>query len=102
MLTLERLLEAPAVGPGLDDVGIEGEPVDHRLAQALLGKHLGPFTEREVGRDDQRSAFVAFGEDLEDQFGGAVWEGEVAELVDLCGYPHRSTYAYAETATMPT
>ena len=42
---------------------------------------------------------MAFGEDLEDEFGGAGGQGEVAKLVNLCGYPHSVTYA--ETATMP-
>jgi len=42
---------------------------------------------------------VAFGEDLEDELGGAVGQREVAKLVNLCGYPH--SWTYADTATMP-
>ena len=36
----------------------------------------------QVGGDDQAAAFVAFGEDLEDELGGAVGQGQVAELVE--------------------
>ena len=75
---------------GLDDVRFVGDPVDDRLGESGVGEDLGPLAEGQVG-DDQRSAFVAFGEDLEDEFGGAVGQREVAELVNLCGHPHRST-----------
>jgi hypothetical protein len=76
-----------------------GEAVDDGLREPWVGEYLGPFAERQVGRDDRAAAFVSFGEDLEDELGGAVGQREIAELVDLCGYPHRSIYA--DTATMP-
>jgi hypothetical protein len=41
---------------------------------------------------------VAGGDELEEQVRRVVVEGYVADLVDLCGYPHRSTYS--DTATM--
>src|SRR5680860_69239 len=56
-------------------------------------------TERCVGGDGDAGAFVAFGEDLEQQLGAARVQVQVAELVELCGHPHSSTYA--DTATMP-
>src|SRR3954468_14231267 len=100
LLAGEAVAEAPGLGAGVDDVGAGGEAVDDGLGEAGVGEDLGPVAERQVGGDDQRSAFVAFGEDLEDEFGGAVGECDVAQLVDLCGYPHRSTYA--DSATMPS
>ena len=50
-------LEAPAVVSGLDDVAVVGQPIEHR------GRHLGPedarpFTEGQVGGDDDRSTLV--------------------------------------------
>ena len=68
----EAVAEAPALGAGVDDVRAVGDPVDDGLRHARVGEHLGPFSERQVGGDDQRSAFVAFGDDLEDELGGAV------------------------------
>jgi hypothetical protein len=44
--------------------------------------------------------FVAAADDLEEMRGGFAGHREVAQLVDLCGYPHRSICA--DTATMPT
>ena len=93
------MAEAPGLGAGVDDVRAVGESVNHGLGEPGVGEDLGPLAEWQVGGDDQAAAFVAFGEDLEDELGGAVGQGEVAQFVNLCGYPHRSTYA--ETATMP-
>ena len=93
-------MEAPGFVAGVDDVGAVGEPIDDGLGEPGVGEDLRPLAEGEVGGHDQRGAFVAFGEDLEDELGGAVGEGEVAELVDLCGYPHSSICA--DIATMPT
>ena len=45
-------------------------------------------------------AFVAAGDEHEHQARGFGVERDVADLVDLCGYPHRSTCA--DIATMPT
>jgi hypothetical protein len=91
--------EAPGLGAGVDDVRAVGEAVDDGLREPGVGEDLRPLAEREVGGDDQRAAFVALAEDLEDEFGGAVGQREVAEFVNLCGYPHSVTYA--DTATMP-
>ena len=76
------MAEAPGLGAGVDDVRSVGEPVDDGLREPRVGEYLGPFAEREVGGEDQASAFVAFGEDLEDELGGAVGQREVAELVE--------------------
>ena len=85
------MAEAPGLGAGVDDVGLVGEAVDDGLGEPGVGEDLGPVAEGEVGRDDKAAAFVAFGEDLEDEFGGAVGQREVAQFVELCGCPHRST-----------
>jgi len=62
--------------------GAVGEAVNDGLGQAGVEEDPRPLAEGQVGGDDQRAAFVAFGEDLEDELGGAVGEGEVAELVE--------------------
>ena len=74
-------MEAPGFAAGVDDVGSVGEPVDDGLGEAGVGEDPRPFAEGEVGGHDQRSAFVAFGEDLEDELGGAVGQAEVAQFI---------------------
>jgi hypothetical protein len=80
-------------------VGVEGDAVDDRGDEAGVGEDGSPFAEREVGPDGDGGSFLALGDDLEQQFRAAGVDLDVAELVDLCGCPHRSTYA--EPATMP-
>src|ERR671918_862089 len=77
----EAVAEALGLGAGVDDVSAMGEAIDDGLGESGVGEHLGPLSERQVGGDDQRAALVAFGEHLEDQFGGAIGECEVAQLV---------------------
>ena len=81
-VALQAVAEAPGLVAGVDDVGAVGEPVDDGFCEPGVGEDLGPFAEREVGGDDHRGALVAFGDDLEDEFGCAFGEREVAELVE--------------------
>jgi hypothetical protein len=55
-------------------------------------------TEGFVGGDGDAVVFLPFGEDLEQQLGAALVQFHVSQFVDLCGCPHRSTYA--DTGTM--
>ena len=75
------------------------EAVDHGGGDDVVAEYLAPAAELFVGGDDQRGPFVAGGDELEEQVRGLGFERDVADLVDLCGCPHRSTYA--DIATMP-
>src|SRR5487761_698678 len=68
------------VGAGLDDVGFVGELVDDRGAEPGVGEGGGPFGEGGVGGDRDGGAFLAFGEDLEQQLGAAAVQLEAAQL----------------------
>ena len=76
------------------------DAVDHRGGDCLVAEHAGPAGERQVAGEHERGVFVAGADELEEQVRGVLFEGQVADLVDLCGHPHRSTYA--DTATMPS
>ena len=80
-------------------MGVEGDAVDDGGDQSRVWEHGSPLAEGQVRRDRNRRAFFAFGDDLEEELGAAGVDFDVAELVELCGYPHSSTYA--DTATMP-
>jgi hypothetical protein len=69
------------VGAGLDDVCLEGEPVDDGSTQPRVGEGGCPLGEGGVGRDRDGGAFFAFGEDLEQQLGAAPVQLEVAQFV---------------------
>lgn len=70
------------LGAGLDDGGVEGEPVYDGRAEPGVGEGTGPFAERGVARDGDAGAFFAFGEHLEQQFRAAAIEFEISEFVE--------------------
>ena len=94
------MAKPPALRSGLDDVGPVGDPIDDGLGQARVGKHLSPLAKGQVAGHDQRPALVALGDHLEHQLGGPLGKGQISKLIELCGHPHKSTYA--DLAVMPT
>ena len=48
----EAVAQAPGLGAGVDDVRAVGEAVNDGFGEPGVGEHLGPFTERQVRRDD--------------------------------------------------
>src|SRR3954471_11666085 len=74
--------QAVGVGAGGDDVGAEGQPVDHRGGEAGVGEGAAPFGERGVARAGDGGLLLAGGDDLEQQFGAAGVEVDVADLVE--------------------
>ena len=73
--------EPVAVGAGLDDVGVEGEPVDDGGCEAGVGEGVAPFGEGGVGGAGDGGAFFPGGDDLEQQFRATWIQGQVADLV---------------------
>lgn len=67
------------------------EPVDHRCGGGVVAEDLAPGAERLVRGHDQARALVAAGDEHEHQVGGVRVEGDVANLVALCRYRHRTT-----------
>jgi hypothetical protein len=51
-------LESPAVIAGLDDVAMMGQPVEQRGRPLGVAEHAGPFTEGEIGGDDDGGALT--------------------------------------------
>jgi hypothetical protein len=96
----EPVFEAVAGAVDADDVAVVQEPVEDRGGQDVVAEDLSPFGEALVAGDDHRAAFVAAADALEDHVRFGVRQGQVADFVDLCGCPHRSTYA--DSATMPS
>ena len=52
------VLEAEAVVAGLEDVAMMGEPVEQGGRHLCIAEHAGPFTEAEVGGDDDAGVLV--------------------------------------------
>jgi hypothetical protein len=75
------------------------EPVQDADGGGVFGQEPSPLVERPVRGHGQAAAFVGGGDEPEQQLGAGVIQRCEADFVDLCGYPHSSTYA--DTVTMP-
>lgn len=61
------VLEAEAVVSGFEDVAVVGKPVEQRGGHLGVAEHAGPFTEAEVGGDNDTGALVEFAQQMEEQ-----------------------------------
>ena len=75
------------------------EAVEQADGGGVLGQEPAPLVEGPMRADPEGAALVGGGDEPEQQLGAGVVEWREPDLVDLCGYPHRSTYA--DPATMP-
>jgi hypothetical protein len=71
-----------AVALEADDLGVVDQPVDHGRGDHVVAEDLAPAAEWLVRGHDQRGAFVAGRDQLEEQVGRLRLEGDVADLVD--------------------
>jgi hypothetical protein len=93
-------VDAVAVPVDDGDVCVMCELVEEGGDGGGVGEDGVPVPEREIRRDENGPgrglvgswAFVASVDDLVEQVCGMGVVGEVADLVDLCGAPHKSTY----------
>ncbi len=69
------------------------QAVEDRGGEDVVAEDRAPLRHDLVGGDQQAAAFVPAGDELEKEMRAASFKGQVAELVDLCGAPHKSTNA---------
>ena len=60
-------LEAEAVVPGFKDVAVMGKAVEERCGHLGVAEHASPFTEAEIGRDDDAGLLVEPREQMEQE-----------------------------------
>ncbi len=58
------------------------EPVDGGERHGLIGKNLSPFGEGLICRDEQRTALVARGDELEEDAGLGLILGDIGKIVE--------------------
>jgi len=74
--------EAPTVVASFDDVAMVGQAVEQRGRHLGIAEHAGPFTEREIGGDDDGGALVKPADEMEQQLAAGLGERQVAEFVE--------------------
>ena len=60
--------DAPAVVAGLDDVAVVCQPIEQSGGHLGIAEDARPFTEVEVGGDDDRGAFVEPADKVEQEW----------------------------------
>src|SRR5215470_2153141 len=81
-LTLELVFHAETFAFDDDRLGVMQQPVQDGCRKgAVIVKDLGPFLERTVRGDHDRSLFIAQRDDLEEQIGASLVNRQIAEFV---------------------
>ena len=81
VVSSSRLLNSPTVVAGLDDVAMVCQAVEQRGRHLGVAKHAGPFTEGEIGGDDDGRALVEPADEMEQELAAGLSERQVTELV---------------------
>ena len=82
LVSLPALLEAEAIPVHLQDMDMVGEAVEESPGEPFRAKDLGPLVEGQVRGSQDRAAFIALAEDLEEQLGPGLGQGYEAQFVD--------------------
>ena len=59
-----------------------GEPVEKRRRHLGVAENARPFTESEIGRDEDRSAFIESADQVEEELAADLGKGQIAEFVE--------------------
>ena len=70
------------VAADVDDVAVMKEPVDERGGHDFVAEDVAPLLEALVRRQYGRDAFVAPVDELEEEHGAGLSDGQIADLVD--------------------
>ncbi len=76
------VFEAPGLVAGLDDLAVVGQAIEQRGRHLRITEHGRPFTEGQVGGDDDRGAFVKAADQMEEQLTAGLGEGQLAQLIE--------------------
>ena len=81
-LSVSTVFETIAVIAGFDDVAMVGQAVEQRGGHLGVVEDPGPFTEGEVGGDNQAGALVEFAQQMEQQGAAGLRERQIAEFIE--------------------
>ena len=77
MIGSGAVLEAPGFVSGLDNLAVMREAVEQRSRHFSVAEDGGPFSEGQVGGDDDRGALVELADEVEQQLPAGLCEGQI-------------------------
>lgn len=75
-------LEPPAVIAGFDDIAVVGQAIEQRGGHFGIAEYARPFTEGEVGGDDDRGALIEPADEMEQELTAGLSERQIAEFIE--------------------
>jgi hypothetical protein len=98
------LSQSIALALNHERVAVMQQTIEDRGGEHVIAEDSAPLGHELIGRDQKAAALVPPRDELEEEMRAAPFKREVAELVDLCGAPHKSTNAtpavmWSEAAT---
>ena len=78
----DAMLETPAFVAGFDDVAVMREAIEQRGGHLRVAENAWPFSEGEIGRDNDRCALVEPADEMKQQMPAGLGEREIAEFVE--------------------
>jgi hypothetical protein len=73
----------------VDRCRVMEDPVKDGRGDDRIAENLVPLAEAAVGGQDERPLFIAPGDELEEKVRPVTVDRDIADLVDLCGAPHK-------------
>ena len=74
-----------------------GEPVEHRGGHLGITEDTGPFTEGQVGGDDDRGAFVELADQVEQELAAGLGEGQIWATFTVVVTPSIRTISWLQS-----
>ena len=81
-LIVVAAFKSPAVVARLDDVAMVSQAVEQCGGHLGVAEHAGPFTEGEIGGDDNGRSLVEPADEVEQELAAGLRERQVAEFVE--------------------
>ncbi len=76
------VLEAPAVGAGLDDIALVCDAIETHRPTFRIAEHARPFADRQVGSDDYRGMLIKRADQVEEQLAIRAVKRQISKLVE--------------------
>jgi hypothetical protein len=74
--------EAPAVIAGFNNIAVMSEAIEQRRGHLGVAEYARPFTEGEIGGDDDRGALIETADEVEQELAAGLGERQIAEFIE--------------------